>query len=240
MRSTRNIIAALGIVTVLTASAAFAGVFGGSGGGLSVGLANTLYCQLAGGANCNMQGSITLTNGTAGVLMSTLGGGSGAFATSSSPGGILRVGTNGVIGAQTDLGATAIAGQVADSVTTATAGTSQFAVYGEGKVAVARQQSVSCAAGVLALDPTSSVVYVNANSAACVITLGEANAITGSDVEIILTANVSGAVTFPNVANVHAGPAACTTTGLSTIGSSYRIHYAATLNEYVGVACNSN
>lgn len=143
------------------------------------------------------------------------------------------------VGTSANKAATALAWAASDSVALGSS-TDLLQVYGEGYVTVNVQQAATCAAGVLALDPTSSVVYVNANNAACVITLGEANSRAGSDVQIILTANVSGAVTFPNVANVHAGPTACTTTGLSTIGSSYRVHYASTINEYVGVSCNNN
>ena len=143
------------------------------------------------------------------------------------------------VGGTSDLGATAKAGCFADQITT-NASTDLVCGFGSGKLAVVAQQTATCAGGVLALDPTSSVVYLNANNAACVVTLGETNAVTGSDVEIVLVGGVSGAVTFPNIAGVHAGPTACTTTGLSTIASSYRIHYAATLNEYVGVSCTSN
>lgn len=235
----RNTVAALGIVTVLAASAAFAGVFGGSGGGgLSLATANTLYCQLAG---CTFTGPVTFPTTTLSVRSSA----ATQFQVGSAGTQVFNV--NGNTATFTGGNALTFSGLTND-VTTGTNedfqiapnGTGRTLVAGQGKLAVATQQSVSCAGGVLALDPTSSVVYINANSAACVVTLGEANAITGSDVEIILTANVSGAVTFPNVANVHAGPVLCTTTGLSTIGSSYRIHYAATLNEYVGVACNAN
>ncbi len=195
-------------------------------------------------------GGIVLTTGSNTVVVNDSAGGPDLTVTTSTAStrttvcsNLACMGSSGNdywhVGISTNRASTAQAGAFADSVVLGSA-TDLFAVYGEGKNAVSVQQAASCAAGVLALDPTSSVVYINANSNPCAITLGEANAIVGSDVLIVLTANVSGAVTFPNVANVHAGPTLCTTTGLTTIGSTYRIHYASTISEYVGVACTSN
>lgn len=102
---------------------------------------------------------------------------------------------------------------------------------------VPASQSVACAAGVLALDPTAQVVYLDANNAACVVTLGEVNAVAKTDIEIIISGTAGiGLVTFPNVAGVLAGPLLCSTTGIA-LGGSYNLHYDAVNTKYIGTGC---
>ncbi len=102
-------------------------------------------------------------------------------------------------------------------------------------------QDVACAAGVLALDPSGvGNINIDANGAACVVTLAETSATVGTSVLITITTSAgAGLVTFPDVAGVHLGPTLCTTTGIP-IGSVYRLHYAKTLNEWVGEECQVN
>lgn len=243
MRFSRLVVASILSVVLLGGGAAVAGVFGGSpsGAGLTKAIADGLYCALAG---CTMTGTVSFNNGGANGTIVPQSGAAALTLLANGTGGAVRLAPNGnnnaVIGSSTSPSATQVLGCFSDNISSGSAGNNDVCVFGGGKLQVAKTQAATCSGGVLALDPTSSVAYINANSAACVVTLGEANAQVGSDVEIVLTANVSGAVTFPNVANVHAGPTVCTTTGLSTIGSSYRIHYAQTINEYVGVSCNPN
>lgn len=101
-------------------------------------------------------------------------------------------------------------------------------------------QTAACAAGVLALDPVSDVVEIDANGAACVVTLGEANATVGRTVTMIITTSAGGGlVTFPDVSNKHLGPTLCTSTGIP-LGGVYTVYYAGTVLEYLGESCVVN
>lgn len=100
-------------------------------------------------------------------------------------------------------------------------------------------QSVACAGGVLALDPVSPLVYLNANGAACVVTLGESNAVAKTNTQIIVSGTPGiGVVTFPAVSNVHSGPVLCITTGIG-LGGSYTIHYDSVNAKYIGTGCTT-
>lgn len=245
--------ALLFVVALVFAPAQAQSIRGIGGAGLTAAVANGLYCQLIG---CTFTGTVTFRDTNFNDSTATLRGGTRATSTGT-PGMIwgsttgagsrpvirtvetdntpLRMGTN------TNTGATGVVATISDVLTEASAGTTLFSWFGSGMFAVGQRQSVACAAGVLALDPTSSVVYLDANGAACAVTLGEANAQLGADVEIVIvTTPGAGTVTFPNVANVHAGPTLCTTTGIA-LNDSYRIHYADMTNDlYVGVACSDN
>lgn len=147
----------------------------------------------------------------------------------------IRMGTN------TNTSATGVVATISDSLSATSAGTSLHAWFGSGMNAVQQRQSATCAAGVLALDPTSSVVYVDPAGAACAVTLAEGSANLGADVTITVVASSgAGVVTFPNVANIHAGPTLCTTTGLTENGV-YTITYVDKTNDmYVGKSCVQN
>jgi hypothetical protein len=164
--------------------------------------------------------------------------------TAATTGAVFLSSTAATIGTQASANATTVVARVSDGMSDSTAGASLHRWFGAGFDQVGQQQSAACAAGVLALDPTSSVVYLDANGAACAVTLAETSVATagaGIDVLIVVTTSAgAGTVTFPNVANIHAGPAACTTTGIA-INDTYRIHYADAANDlWVGVACTDN
>lgn len=216
----------------------------------------------------NGSGSIALRSGTTNQLVMERGSGtqmlifdvaSAEIMRSSGNDGAILVG-NAALGhafigaAQTDIGAGVVVGGVADTMLTASGGSkvALFTVLGEGLVAVARRQSASCtdnagAGGVLGgltLTPTSSAVYVtNTDAQGCIVTLAEPAAGTlglGADIEIVVVANTGGTVTFPAVANIHAGPTFATTTGLG-LNDSYNIHYADMADDIlVGVSVSDN
>ena len=107
-------------------------------------------------------------------------------------------------------------------------------------------QSVACAANVLALTPTSTTVYLDANADDCVITVSEPAATFLNDVINIVVFNlaVANAVTFPNSANVIDGPTLCHTTGFNgTAGATgvYSLVYADLANDtLIGQSCTQN
>lgn len=149
------------------------------------------------------------------------------------------------------LGATLSTGYASDANATTTvhtisdtlSGTAvpQLVVYGEGKVAVARRQAVTCTTGTQTVDPTSSIVYLtNTNAGGCVWTVQETSAILGSNVTFVVVSNTGGVNTFPDVANVLAAPACADTTGLA-VNDTFTIHYTdATDDLYVGMGCGDN
>ncbi len=104
---------------------------------------------------------------------------------------------------------------------------------------------LTCAAGVATFDPAAGsftqYVRVDANGAACAITIGETNATLATNVTFyIATSAGAGAVTFPDVANTHDGPTLCTTTGL-TINGTYAMTFANLANDaYLGTSCTQN
>lgn len=105
-------------------------------------------------------------------------------------------------------------------------------------------QTATCAAGVLALDITSEVVRVDANGAACVVTIDDASAeLLGPSMRAeIQVRNVgAGVVTFPDVAGEHNGPTACTTTGIAQNGI-YSLTFMddGSSDLWAGVACTNN
>lgn len=133
--------------------------------------------------------------------------------------------------------------EAVDIFVTRDGGAIAFAVHDGGVVSLnqSQHQAAACAAGVLALQPTSSVVDIDANGAACVVTLSEAGAFLGELVVInIVTSAGAGTVTFPDVANVHKGPTLCTSTGLALDGV-YTIEYADEANDkFLGQSCVQN
>lgn len=253
------------------ARVAKAGAIGDVGGG-GGGVASALVCLLTGDSGCTMTGGIIFSGvaspditaagsenlsifaGTAGTGSVQIGEGDGQIDLISGTGA-----TNGIIDASSGsviryLGTlAALAGSTSAPSNTQNlftvcgsgcGGQSQFSVYGGGIVHVDLPQAATCAAGVLALNPTSSVVNIDANGAACVVTIAETTAASigpGFDVQInIVTSAGAGAVTFPNVANIHAGPTLCTTTGLA-INGSYAVHYANKVDDmFIGKSCQAN
>jgi hypothetical protein len=210
----------------------------------------------------NGTGALTLRSGSSvvtlerglGTSMLQFDLNSGVALKSVNANGAVLLAATGVVGAYTDIGATAAAGIVGDTFTTLTGGTwvSLMTVLGEGLLAISKQQAITCVAnagaggvlGGVTVTPTSSVAYVtNPDSDGCIVTLGETSYTTlqvGSDVEIVVVSNAGGFVTFPAVANVHAGPTFATTTGLDT-NDSYRIHYTDKADDmWVGVTTSNN
>lgn len=156
-------------------------------------------------------------------------------------------GTGASIGAVTDVNATTLAGCLADQVNN-TSSTCLISAFGSGKLVYASPQSATCtnnavgsSAGTLTLDATSSVVLLtNSDPDGCVVTLSETSALSNTEVEIVIVSNAGGTVTFPTSAGVHvSGLTGCTTTGVG-VASAYKVFYAPTLLEYVGVSCSSN
>jgi len=155
----------------------------------------------------------------------------------------------GVLGAVSNQASTNIVGAIADSISTAGTATFLFTVRGEGTVAIARQQALTCVAnagaggtlGGVTFTQTSSAVYVtNPDTDGCIVTVGETDAALGSDVEFVVVSNAGGVITFPAAANVHAGPTFATTTGLG-LNDSYRVHYTDMANDmWVGVVATDN
>ncbi len=147
------------------------------------------------------------------------------------------------LGPAGSVGPTIAVAHMGEGVSTA-GSTLLHSFFGGGINRVATHQAAACAAGVLALDPTSSVIDLDANSAACAVTLAETTAATvgpGFDVQInVVTASGGGGVTFPDVAGIHDGPLLCTTTGLQLNGS-YTIHYANMADDmFIGKSCETN
>jgi hypothetical protein len=164
--------------------------------------------------------------------------------TATSTGAVRFTSAAGTLGSQAAAAATTIVATIAESISASSSGSALASWYGTGVMRLNQDQNVACAAGVLALDPISSVVYLDANGAACAVTIAETSAATigpGFDVLIVVTTSAgAGAVTFPDVANVHDGPTLCTTTGIALNGS-YLIHYTNMANDmFVGVACSAN
>lgn len=188
--------------------------------------ANTYsFYDSAGQDDLDIIPSTSITNG--GIIRSGNGSGSAIKLTSNAA----------MLGASTDVGSTTTAACLGESIGTGS-GSCLLTVYGGGLEQLTAQ-TATCSGGVVTVDPTAPVVNLNANSAACVVTIGKANGRFETDVLFVVD-HVSGAVTFPNVAGTHAGPTAATTTGLSTNGSTYRIHYSSANTEYVGVSVSNN
>lgn len=153
----------------------------------------------------------------------------------------------GAIGTTADVGVTVQAGCLSEA-TTNVGSTCLVSAFGGGKLAYSLPQSSTCTsngtpalAGALTLDPTSSVVLLtNSDVDGCVVTLSETSSVNNSETMIVVVSNAGGVVTFPTAANVHvSGLAGCTTTGIG-LASVYKVFYAPTLAEYVGVTCSSN
>jgi len=103
-------------------------------------------------------------------------------------------------------------------------------------------QSATCAAGVLSLTPTADTISIDANGAACAVTLVEpAAGFLGNVIKMyIATSAGAGAVTFPDVADIHDGPTLCTTTGI-VLNGTYSVLYADMANDkLVGYSCQTN
>ncbi len=191
---------------------------------------------------------IAEANGTARMSMivtpsSNLIGGLGM----SQSGGIgwVEFTTNGAgVGARGNRTAAQMVASVSDTIVGSGTHVDLWGVWGSGIAGNILPQAVACAAGVLALDPVSSVVNIDANGAACAVTLAETTAASigpGFQVTInIVTSAGAGAVTFPDVSGIHQGPVACTTTGIA-INDTYTIMYANKSDDmYVGVSCTDN
>lgn len=161
--------------------------------------------------------------------------------------GILMTGITRA-GATSNIAATAPAFVASDTLPTSS-GVSLFGVYGEGMLVVERRQSATCASdgagtpGALTLTPTSSVVLItNSDANGCVVTLAEpaSSAGLGADVRFVVVSTAGGTVTFPDVANIHDGPAFATTTGLG-LNDSYTVHYTDAADDlFVGAASSDN
>lgn len=125
-----------------------------------------------------------------------------------------------------------------------------FPLHVAGVASIARlhqstSQTATCATGALALTPTAATVYIDAAGAACVVTLAEpAAAFLNDKITMIVATDPGGAgankVTFPNVPDIHAGPLACTTTGL-VLNGSYTVTFADVANDLlIGESCTLN
>lgn len=167
--------------------------------------------------------------------------------TSSSAG--IYFGTDGTGGTQVGVtnaaSATNPVGAFSEAVSSATTGTPVFSGYGAGKFGTRQPQTCTCVAnagaggtlGGVTCDLQSSVVWIaNPDADGCIVTISETSGVVAVDTRIVVVSNAGGVVTFPNVANVHAGPAAATTTGLG-VNDSYAVHYADAADDlYVGVS----
>lgn len=145
-----------------------------------------------------------------------------------------------VLSATANNAATVLSASLGDQQTT-----SLFGVYGSGGVRYPVEQTATCAANVLTLDPQSSHITIDGNGANCVVTLQDTTATTvgpGFFAEIVLT-NVGGVtgVTFPDVANVVDLPLLCSTTGLPNNNSTVRLFYKNAADDlWVGDCVNNN
>ncbi len=118
-----------------------------------------------------------------------------------------------------------------------------WSIYGEGAVRKNVEQTATCAGGVLALDPVSSVITIDANATSCVVTLAETSAATigtGYEAVINVTNAGTGVVTFPDVANIADMPPCASSIGITTNGT-LSIEYANRANDlWIGTACVDN
>lgn len=229
-------------------------------------LSSAAFCQVSGGANCILTsaqlasaatlqlngGSFTILDsaGGADLIISALTGSTGfsAFSSSDTSGSALFLSTNAgatSIGQRQNQSANGPVVVFGDQMDPSSGSVTALArVMGGGFYQTVLSQSAACAAGVLALDPTSSVVYIDGNSAACAVTLDDATLETagpGIDIVFVITGTPgAGVVTFPDVTNEHNGPLCATTTGLG-LGDTYKVHFANMANDQmVGMACSDN
>lgn len=136
-------------------------------------------------------------------------------------------------GAAGDKSAITAVHTIADGVGSDFSMTALLRVFGGGHVAPVGQAAV-CAAGVLALDPSSDRVYLDSAAANCVLTLSETNAVIGSEVIIaVVTASGAAGVTIPDVANVVVSNTVCDTTGLQIDGRAKCTYVDAADDHYV-------
>lgn len=147
-------------------------------------------------------------------------------------------------GVQTNAAVTVMVASFADTIGIGGAGVNLISAYGGGALRKNVEQVITCAAGTAALDPQSSHISIDANGAACVVTIAETSAATigpGFEATIyIATSAGAGAVTFPDVANVFNGPTLCTTTGLA-IDGTMTIFYANKADDmFVATGCQTN
>jgi hypothetical protein len=137
--------------------------------------------------------------------------------------GAVRVGANGGIGSNVDETATTLVGYVGDNMSAGAGGNVLFGVYGSGYWAQsATQAPAACSAGTATVDPQSSVIIMDANAAACTLTVSTttANTINQEGLPVRISAKNVGAGTLKLAAtNFVSLPSRCTSTGM-TAGQS--------------------
>jgi hypothetical protein len=162
------------------------------------------------------------------------GAGSAAVWLSDGVGGV-NIGTLGAVGATNPVGV------FSESISSATAATPVFSGFGAGKFGTRQAQTATCSGATLNLDIQSSVVFLtNSNAGGCAVTIQETSGVVNVATQIVVISNAGGTVTFPDVANVHAGPACADTTGLA-VNDTYSLIYADAADDlYVGLGCGDN
>jgi hypothetical protein len=169
-----------------------------------------------------------------------------------SSGGAIGFSSNGTggagIGSVNDNTATEKSGCFSENISGPAARTDLICAHGGGKLSVQTTQTCTCVAnagaggtlGGVTCDPTSGLVFIsNPDTDGCIVTLSETSGVAGSETLFVITVNAGGLVTFPSAANVHVGPTLATTTGIG-LGDTYKVAYAATLLEYVGITASDN
>lgn len=169
-------------------------------------------------------------------------------------GGALGFSSNGSggvgIGANGDNTAAQKSGCFSENISGVATRNDLICAYGGGRLGFELPQTCTCVSnagaggtlGGVTCDPTSAVVLVtNPDADGCIVTLSETSAAASSyKTTFIVTSNTGGVITFPDVANVHAGPACADTTGLG-VGDTYEtIYVTTTLGAYQGIGCGDN
>ena len=116
----------------------------------------------------------------------------------------------------------------------------RFAVGGHGAIFTPRETdaTTTCAAGVATINPDATSWKIDANAAACAVTVQKTYATTYDldyDLNISVTNPGVGATTLPATAGTIVGPVACTTTGI--IGGLFWLHYSGDLDEWIIEGC---
>lgn len=165
----------------------------------------------------NGTGSVVLRGGDSTVELQESGGTQRGSLLISSTNLLIQATVALILGSTANRATNAVAVSLRDNNTTPL-----LEVYGGGLVKYAAEQTATCSLGALALDPTSSQISIDANAAACAVTLAETTGtvVGPGAVATITVFNVgAGVVTFPDVANIFEGPALCTNTGIGANGT---------------------